>query len=126
METKVCCIIDADGFFKDCVSVVYNIDEDGYKTEEILYYSLAEDESLVDITDECRKPVIKKYSNSKGFIKPKWDKTLWIEGATEKEILDWEKEHPALIINQSPNPLADVESLVIDHEYRLALLELNI
>lgn len=67
--------------------------QDGGMVEQIQQYTLAEDESLVPVTDECRQPTRKFSLNSPGFVRPKWNGKAWIEGATAEEIAAWEREH---------------------------------
>lgn len=60
-------IIDSNGF---CISRTELTDEDGY----LLTYSLKEGESVA--------PKIKDVT----LVRPKWNGSEWVEGATEKEI----------------------------------------
>lgn len=83
MNYKHCCVIDKENFYVEFVLI-----ENG----EIQRYTLKNGETLIDCD---LAPVFKEYANSVGFIKPKWNGTEWVEGATAEEIAVWEEVHPA-------------------------------
>lgn len=92
---KYYCVTDADGFYKDLVLAQLVKDESGAEVEQIQDYTLAEGDSLVLVTDERRQPTLKVYVGAPGYIRPRWNGTVWVEGATHKERVAWELEHPA-------------------------------
>jgi len=88
MKYKYCCVIDSNGYYKEFVVVCIN--EDG--TETVYSYEMQEGESLI----ECSlAPVKKDHAESEGFIKPKWNGSEWVEGATDEETAEWNELHPA-------------------------------
>lgn len=108
------------------ITFTFRETEEEREVEEVQYYTLAEGESLVPRTDECRQPTMKVYTGAPGYIRPKWDGAGWVEGATDEEITAWELEHPSPVIVQQPTPEEDMDALMVDHEYRLTLLELGV
>ena len=74
------CVIDAKSFYKTYVLF------DGVSP---LYYELKDGETLIDTS----APVLKINQKSDGFVKPKWDGSKWVEGATAEEIKEWENVH---------------------------------
>ena len=74
------CVIDAESFYKTYVLF------DGVRP---LYYDLKDWETLIDTP----APVVKINQKSEGFVKPKWDGSRWVEGATAEEIAGWENLH---------------------------------
>ncbi len=79
MEYKHSCVIDAENYYKTLVLVF--LEPSG--VENIQYYTLGENESLLDV-----KPPTE-------YVRAKWNGTDWEEGATPEEIEQWEKDHPA-------------------------------
>ncbi|MBC8531760.1 hypothetical protein [Gehongia tenuis] len=72
------CVIDGEGYYKHMV--LAEIADDG--REAIQYYTLEPGESLVNT----------KVSGK--YVRPRWNGTQWIEGATAEEIAEWEAAHP--------------------------------
>lgn len=100
--------------------------QEGGMIEQIQDYTLGEGESLVLVTEECKQPTTKVYVGTPGYIRPRWNGTAWVEGATAEEIAVWEAENPAPVFVQRPTPEEDTDALMVDHEYRLTLLELGV
>ena len=98
MNYKHCCVIDAEGVYKEFVLVLM---EQGGKTENVQGYTLAEGERLLDASP----PGIKMQAGGAGFVKPRWDEdaAAWVEGATAEELAAWEAAHPA--------PAVDLDTL---------------
>lgn len=92
---KYYCVTDADGFYKDLVLAELVKDESGAEVEQFYHHEPTEGDSLVLVTDERRQPTLKVYVGAPGYIRPRWNGTVWIEGATHKERVAWELEHPA-------------------------------
>lgn len=107
------CVIK-DGKYRDFV-LVHEFD-DG--TEEIYAYTLQEGETLID----ARPPLKKIHAESDGFILPEWNGTEWAETATEKEIEEWNEEHPA----PEPAPPSTEERLTEIEEQLLATDEVAV
>lgn len=74
MSYKHCCVVDADGNYKDFVLVLLAPTEDGDIKEEIQYYALKDGDTLVDALPPT------------STVKPRWDGTGWVETATPDEI----------------------------------------
>lgn len=87
MEHKFCCVIDKKGFYKEFV-VVHIVDD----IEEVYHYEMQEGETIIERNNT---PRFKCHAESEGFIKPKWNGSEWVEGATDTEIAEWNEEHPA-------------------------------
>ena len=93
-----CCVIDSNNNYVDFVLVHLFLDKNGSEVTKIDGYSLQDGESLVDAV--C--PIKRYDASSTGFVMPRWNKTEWIEGATEDEIAAWEKENPAPATDPAP------------------------
>ena len=98
MNYKHCCVIDAEGVYKEFVLVLM---EQGGKPENVQGYILAEGERLLD----APPPGIKMQASDRGFVKPRWDEdaAAWVEGASAEELAAWEAAHPA--------PAVDLDAL---------------
>lgn len=113
MDYKYSCVIDSEGFYKEFVivdTIVETDPETGHTetVESVSHYTMQEGENLIDC--ECA-PLRKVHAEADGFIKPKWDGTEWVEGATEEEIAEWNEEHPAPEI---PDESEETEEVTID------------
>ena len=100
MTDKFGCVVDAVGRYATYVYVL-----DG----KIQNYSLKEGEKLV----YAKPPVKKRYAGDSGFVDPAWNTntSVWVEGATEEEIVEWDAQHPAPKISDSePTQLDRVEA----------------
>lgn len=100
MNYKFCCVIDSSGLYKEFVVVFIEND-----VETVQHYEMQEGESLIDCN--CA-PLFKVHADSNGFIKPKWNGTEWEEGATETEVAEWNKLHPAPDPEPEPEPEPDM------------------
>ena len=98
------CVIK-DGKYHEFVIV--NEFDDG--TEEVYFYTLQDDEILIN----AKPPTMKIHAESNGFIKPKWNGTEWIEGATDEEIAQFNTENPA---PEPPGP-SEQEQLRADVDF---------
>lgn len=123
MNCKFCCVIDSEGFYKEFVIVHI---KNG--VEEVYHYEMQEGESLVDC--DCA-PNMKVHTDADGFVKPKWNGTEWVEGATDTEIAEWNEEHPALEVEPEPTEMEILQdevtalqlALCDQYEENLALQE---
>lgn len=113
MEYKHYCVIDAQGGYKTFVLTV-----DG----RVRHYALGAGERLLDAPAPAARP----YAGAEGFIAPRWNGTAWAEGASEAEAAAWEAEHPAPEERRADSAGADLDAMLVDHEYRLTLLELGL
>lgn len=107
MDYKHCCVIDAQGFYKTFVLVILEADDTGQLVEKVQYYTLSEGEQLLNTAAPS------------SFVRPRWDGSAWIEGATPDEIEAWEQEHPA---PEPPGPdrLTTAETQITDLQLALA------
>ena len=114
MDYKHSCVIDAQNLYKTFVLVLLVENEEHQQEEQIQYYTLQEGEQLLDTAPPAMRP----YAGAAGFVSPKWDTSTsaWVEAATEKEIADWEAEHPAPELPDPPQPSGDLEQRVADLE----------
>lgn len=69
------CIVDSNGFY------IKTADPD---------YVLEPGERIV----ETEPPTMRPYTGYPGFVKPKWDGSKWVEGATFTELIEFEMTHP--------------------------------
>ena len=123
MNYKHACVVDAAYHYKTLVLVLLEPDENGQVQENIQHYVLQEGEALVDAAPPTTRP----HAGTPGFVHPRWDGTAWVEGATPEEITTWELEHPAPeVMPSSPTAEDDAAALLVDHEYRLTLMELGV
>lgn len=120
---KHCCVIDAQGSYSDFVQVHIYTALDGSTEDRVQHYTFKPGERLVDAMPPSSKP----YAGATGFIRPMWDDTAaaWAEGAMSEEIAVWEAEHPAPAPAE-PTPQEDADAMLVDHEYRLTLMELGV
>lgn len=140
MDFKHSCVVDAEGYYKDLVLVAHQVvwrppeAVPGGELEPpvmavpvlewvVQDHSLAEGDRLIDTTFPTRKP----YTGADGFIRPRWNdgEETWVEGATAEETIAWELEHHAPE-PPGPTPQEDADAMIVDHEYRLTLLELGV
>lgn len=96
------CIINEIGQYIDYALM----DENG----EIQYYTLKPGEQVV----ETLPPVLKGNASTTGFVSPIWNGSLWIEGATDEEIIEFDNNNPA-----PPEP-TDYETRITQLEEELA------
>lgn len=75
MDYKHCCVIDAEGNYKEFVLVV---------NDKVQGYVLQRGEQLVDAPFPG------------GYVRPKWDKNSWQETVTENEIIAAKTARPDL------------------------------
>lgn len=107
------CVIDSNGFYKTLVTQCTDINPITGKEESfIVGYNLKDGECLVDSS----VPQSKVFSNSPGFVKPKWVENKWIEGATNEEISEWNNSHPA---PETPKQEPTIDERVSDLEEQL-------
>ena len=59
-----------------------------------------------------------------GYVKPKWDGTEWIEGATAEEIAEWQEQQKPQ--SSMPNTEQILLEYVTDLDYRLSLKEMGL
>ncbi|MGO5027236.1 DUF4376 domain-containing protein [Candidatus Agathobaculum pullicola] len=87
-----CCAVDAGGLYRALVTMQTEQGTDGEPKENVLGYTLAEGERLIDTAP----PTKRLHAGTTGFVKPRWDEdaTAWVEGATAEELAAWEAEHP--------------------------------
>ena len=92
MNYKHCCVVDADGVYKEFVLVLLEQSDGGETTESVQGYTLTAGERLLDVLP----PIIKDHAGSAGFVRPRWDEgtETWLEGASAEELAAWEAEHP--------------------------------
>lgn len=123
MDYQHACVVDAEKNYKTLVLVLLEQDEDGQPKENLQYYELLEGESLVDTAP----PSMRSHAGADGLIRPRWDDhaETWVEGAAAEEIATWEAAHPAPA-PPGPTPQEDADAMIVDHEYRLTLLELGV
>lgn len=123
MNYKHSCVIDAEKNYKTLVREHLDKEKNGKLLENIQYYKLRDGETLVD----APMPSMRPYAGASGLVRPRWDvdTAAWVEGATVAEIAAWEAEHPAPEL-PGPTPQEDADAMLVDHEYRLTLLELGV
>lgn len=78
MSYKHCYAIDSVGNYKTLVLVLIEPDENGQPKERVQSYELDEGEQHVDTAP----PSLRPYAGANGFVSPRWDGTVWTEGAT--------------------------------------------
>lgn len=89
--TKNYCVIDQQGFYIDLVSKIFDLDPiTNEEVSSIFGYQLKDGETLIDSS----VPTKKNYDGDNGFVKPKWQDKMWIEGATTEEIEIFNEENP--------------------------------
>lgn len=102
------CVINDRNEYVDFV--LADIDDNG-DVVSVQYYTLQENESLID----AKPPVFKIHAESFGFSKPVWNGTEWVENATDAEIAEWNEANPA------PEPVepepTEAEQLRADVDY---------
>lgn len=54
------------------------------------------------------------------YIKPRWNGSVWVEGATEEEIKTWQEE------NITTEKEATTEDYLMDLDYRISKIELGL
>lgn len=82
------CVIDRNSYY---ITIVSMCDPRGNELEQPYCHVLAEGDRLID----TRQPTKRSYAGAPGFVRPQWDGTVWVEGATTEEVAAWELEHPA-------------------------------
>ncbi len=113
MDYKYCCVVDAGGRYKTFVLV---------EGERVRHYELEPGERLLEVS----APPLRPHAGGAGLISPRWNTAAWEEDASPEEAVAWEKAHPAPEAAEGADPAADTDGLLVEHEYRLALLELGL
>lgn len=105
MKTKMCYLIDVNGFYHDLVNINYDGDAPVSMDAVIGTVQVPEDYGIVPVTEV-------KNTHEK-FVKAQICDGRFIEGATAEEIAAWGAEHPApqMIPSQSEKLRADVDFL---------------
>lgn len=76
------------------------IDENGYIVDNCVEI---EDGKINNFTIKDGQKTVTKYSNALRYVKPKWNDSKWIEGATEEEIQAWKEENKVVEREPSEN-----------------------
>ena len=117
------CVVNASGEYVEFIMVSITYDELGVLYTPH-YYDLKGGERLVD---SATPPTMRPCAGALGLVRPVWDDetAAWTESATAEDIAAWELAHPAPV-PPGPSPEEDMDALLVDHEYRLTLLELGV
>ena len=112
LDYKYSCVVDVDNLYKTFVLVYLEPGENGEVRETISGYELAEGERLLEV------------SPPSNLVKPRWNGSVWEEGATPEEIAEWESQNPPLDLPDAgptqDQRIAALEQQVTDAQMAIA------